>query len=52
MLREPFSIAKTNSASMLSVSSERFNVVAIAFSADEEVELEEEAMASSKFSLF
>ena len=52
VLREPFSIAKTDSASVLSVSGERLNVVAVAFSADEEVELEEEAMASSKSSLF
>ena len=50
VLREPFSIAKTDSASVLSVSGERLN--AVAFSADVEVEVEEEAMASSKFSLF
>ena len=52
MLRELFSIAKSDSASVLSVSGERFNVVAIAFSADEKVELEEEAIASSKCLLF
>ena len=53
MLSEPFNIAKTNSASMLSASGQRFNVVAVAFLADEGVDAtSDKAMASSKFLLF
>ena len=51
--REFFIIAKTDSASVLSASGERFIVVAVVFSTDEEVDAaSDKAMASSKFSLF
>ena len=46
-------IAKTDSASVLSASGERFIVVAVAFSPDKEVDAaSDKAMASSKFLLF
>ena len=51
--REFFVIAKTDSASMLSASGERFIVVAVGFSTDEDVDAaSDKAIASSKFSLF
>ena len=46
-------IAKTDSASVLSTSGEKFAVAAVAFLTDEEVDAAlNKAMASSKFSLF
>ena len=51
--RESFKIMKTDSASVLSTSGEKFTVAAVAFSMDEEVDAaSDKAMASSKFSLF
>ena len=51
--REFFIIAKTDSASVLSTSGEKFTVAAVTFSTHEKVDAaSDKAMASSKFSLF
>ena len=53
VLRESFKIAKTNSASFLIISCEKFTVAAVAFSMDEEVDAAlDKVIVSSKFLLF